>query len=90
MGWVRNLAHPDPHSHIARVIAICLVFSISAVIAVGLRLYIRLHTKRALWFDDYAVVCSAVLGIGYAGISVARTRSSQVCPNRPADLTMAL
>ncbi|PWY94516.1 integral membrane protein [Aspergillus sclerotioniger CBS 115572] len=74
MGWVHNLTHPDPHSHIARVIAVCLVFSISAVIAVGLRLYIRLHTKRALWLDDYAVACSAVLGLGYAGISVAQTR----------------
>ncbi|PYI10990.1 integral membrane protein [Aspergillus sclerotiicarbonarius CBS 121057] len=74
MTWVHNLTHPDPHSHVARVIAICLVFSISAVIAVVLRVYIRLHTKRALWLDDYAAACSAVLGMGYAGISVAQTR----------------
>ncbi|OJJ65771.1 hypothetical protein ASPBRDRAFT_201552 [Aspergillus brasiliensis CBS 101740] len=74
MGWVHNLAHPDAHSHVARVIAICLTFSICAVIALVLRLYIRLHSKRALWLDDYAAACSAVLGLAYAGIAVAQTR----------------
>ena len=73
MGWVHNLAHPDAHSHVARVIAICLTFSISAVIALLLRFYIRLHSKRALWLDDYSAACSAVLGLAYAGIAVART-----------------
>ncbi|RDK38987.1 integral membrane protein [Aspergillus phoenicis ATCC 13157] len=72
MGWVHNLAHPDAHNHVARVIAICLTFSISAVIALVLRLYIRLHSKRALWLDDYSAACSAVLGAAYAGIAVAR------------------
>ncbi|PWY69407.1 integral membrane protein [Aspergillus eucalypticola CBS 122712] len=74
MGWVHNLAHPDAHSHVARVIAICLTFSISAVIALFLRFYIRLHSKRALWLDDYLAACSAVLGLAYAGIAVAQTR----------------
>ncbi|GLB04461.1 hypothetical protein AtubIFM57258_010427 [Aspergillus tubingensis] len=74
MGWVHNLAHPDAHSHVARVIAICLTFSISAVIALLLRFYIRLHSKRALWLDDYSAACSAVLGLTYAGIAVAQTR----------------
>ncbi|OJI89172.1 hypothetical protein ASPTUDRAFT_195815 [Aspergillus tubingensis CBS 134.48] len=74
MGWVHNLAHPDAHSHVARVIAICLTFSISAVIALLLRFYIRLHSKRALWLDDYSAACSAVLGLAYAGIAVAQTR----------------
>ncbi|EHA21360.1 hypothetical protein ASPNIDRAFT_124352, partial [Aspergillus niger ATCC 1015] len=74
MGWVHNLAHPDAHNHVARVIAICLTFSISAVIALVLRLYIRLHSKRALWLDDYSAACSAVLGAAYAGIAVAQTR----------------
>ncbi|GKZ52261.1 hypothetical protein AnigIFM49718_000136 [Aspergillus niger] len=74
MGWVHNLAHPDAHNHVARVIAICLTFSISAVIALVLRLYIRLHSKRALWLDDYSAACSAVLGVAYAGIAVAQTR----------------
>ncbi|XRM47140.1 hypothetical protein ABZX51_010140 [Aspergillus tubingensis] len=74
MGWVHNLAHPDAHSHVARVIAICLTFSISAVIALLLRFYIRLQSKRALWLDDYSAACSAVLGLAYAGIAVAQTR----------------
>ncbi|OJJ96331.1 hypothetical protein ASPACDRAFT_16934, partial [Aspergillus aculeatus ATCC 16872] len=74
MPWVHNLAHPDPHSHVARVIAICLTFSISALLAVLLRLHIRLHTKRDLWLDDYAAICSALLGLGYAGVAVAQTR----------------
>ncbi|PYH49170.1 uncharacterized protein BP01DRAFT_388254 [Aspergillus saccharolyticus JOP 1030-1] len=56
MSWVHNLTHPDPHSHVARVIAICLTFSISAVLAVLLRLHVRLHTKRDLWLDDYAAI----------------------------------
>ncbi|RAL17381.1 putative integral membrane protein (Pth11) [Aspergillus homomorphus CBS 101889] len=74
MTWVHNLERPDPHSHVPRVIAICLTFSISAVLAVVLRLYIRWHTKRPIWVDDYAAACSAVLGMAYAGIAVGQTR----------------
>lgn len=72
MGWVYNLTVPDPHSHVSRVIAICLVFSITACLAVFLRLYIRIHTKRSAWLDDFAALWSALLAMTYAGIAVAR------------------
>ncbi|SPB45472.1 unnamed protein product [Aspergillus niger] len=74
MGWVYNLTVPDPHSHVSRVIAICLVFSITACLAVFLRLYIRIHTKRSAWLDDFAALWSALLAMTYAGIAVAQTR----------------
>ncbi|KAI9933981.1 hypothetical protein ASPWEDRAFT_105046 [Aspergillus wentii DTO 134E9] len=74
MGWVYNLKTPDPHSHIPQVIGVSLTFSIVACLAVILRFYVRLHTKRTPWFDDYAAMFSAVLSVAYAGISVAQTR----------------
>lgn len=72
MGWVYNLKTPDPHSQVPRVIAICLVFPIVAFLAVLLRLYVRIHTKRAAGVDDYAALFSSILAIAYGAISIAR------------------
>lgn len=72
MGWVYNLHTPDPNSEVPRVIAICLVFSITAFLAVCLRFFVRLRTKRTPWIDDYAVLASSVLTFAYAGITIAR------------------
>ncbi|GIK06360.1 hypothetical protein Aspvir_002008 [Aspergillus viridinutans] len=74
MGWVYNLKTPDPHSQVPRVIAICLVFPIVAFLAVLLRLYVRVVTKRAGWVDDYASLFSSVLGIAYGAIAIAQSR----------------
>ncbi|GIJ90036.1 hypothetical protein Asppvi_008985 [Aspergillus pseudoviridinutans] len=74
MGWVYNLKTPDPHSHVPRVIAICLVFPIVAFLAVLLRLYVRIHTKRAGWVDDYASLFSSILAIAYGAIAIAQSR----------------
>ncbi|RHZ73302.1 hypothetical protein CDV55_103514 [Aspergillus turcosus] len=74
MGWVYNLKTPDPHSQVPRVIAISLAFPIAALLAVLLRLYVRIHTKRAAWVDDYAALFSAILAIAYGGIAIAQTR----------------
>ncbi|KAF7113927.1 hypothetical protein CNMCM5793_006110 [Aspergillus hiratsukae] len=74
MGWVYNLKSPDPHSQVPRVIAISLAFPIAALLAVLLRLYVRIHTKRAGWVDDYAALFSAVLAIAYGGIAIAQSR----------------
>lgn len=72
MGWVYNLHTPDPNSEVTRVIAICLVFSITAFLAVCLRFFVRLRTKRTPWIDDYAVLASSILTLTYAGITIAR------------------
>ncbi|GAB1200648.1 hypothetical protein APSETT444_010022 [Aspergillus pseudonomiae] len=74
MGWVYNLDKPDPHSEIAQVIAVLLVFTIAALLAVALRFYIRIHTKRALWLDDYAALYSAIMTAGYCASSILQTR----------------
>ncbi|KAF4249089.1 hypothetical protein CNMCM8057_007566 [Aspergillus fumigatus] len=74
MGWVYNLKTPDPHSQVPRVIAICLVFPIVAFLAVLLRLYVRIHTKRAAGVDDYAALFSSILAIAYGAISIAQSR----------------
>jgi hypothetical protein len=72
MGWVYNLETPDPKSEINQVIAISLVFPIAALLAVALRFYIRIHTKRSVWLDDYAALYSAVMVSGYGGNTIAR------------------
>ncbi|KAE8165061.1 hypothetical protein BDV40DRAFT_259305 [Aspergillus tamarii] len=74
MGWVYNLEKPDPHSEFGQVIAICVVFMIAALLAVALRFYIRIHTKRSLWLDDYAALYSALMVTGYGVSSVYQTR----------------
>ncbi|KAF7591206.1 hypothetical protein BBP40_001865 [Aspergillus hancockii] len=74
MGWVYNLEKPDPHSEINQVIAISVVFPIAALLAVVLRFYIRIHTNRSVWLDDYAALYSAVMVSGYSGITIAQTR----------------
>ncbi|KAB8073515.1 hypothetical protein BDV29DRAFT_175256 [Aspergillus leporis] len=74
MGWVYNLETPDPKSEINQVIAISLVFPIAALLAVALRFYIRIHTKRSVWLDDYAALYSAVMVSGYGGNTIAQTR----------------
>ncbi|PWY72291.1 hypothetical protein BO70DRAFT_320500 [Aspergillus heteromorphus CBS 117.55] len=74
MGWVYNLHTTDPHSHVARVVGLCLAFSILACVAVALRFYVRVHTKRRIWCDDFASLLSAMLGMAYAGVSVEQTR----------------
>ncbi|CEJ57789.1 hypothetical protein PMG11_06469 [Penicillium brasilianum] len=77
MGWVYNLYGEDPHSEIPRVIAICLVFSISALLAIGLRFYVRLSTNRTPWVDDYSALASSIFALAYAGIAVVQTRWGQ-------------
>ncbi|KAJ5355019.1 uncharacterized protein N7496_012231 [Penicillium cataractarum] len=77
MGWVYNLHGEDPHSEISRVIAICLVFSISALLAIILRFYVRLSTNRTPWVDDYAALASSIFALAYAGIAVVQTRWGQ-------------
>ncbi|PYH93080.1 hypothetical protein BO71DRAFT_291755, partial [Aspergillus ellipticus CBS 707.79] len=74
MPWVHNLNTPDPNSHVPRVIGLCLGFSTLACLAVGLRLYVRMHTKRSTWVDDFAALSSAVFGLAYAGVAVEQTR----------------
>ncbi|KAK1139767.1 hypothetical protein N8T08_011163, partial [Aspergillus melleus] len=74
MAWVHNLHAVDPQSHIDRDIAICLIFSTLASVAVGVRFWIRLQTNRLPWADDFAALSSAVLGAAYAGITVGQTR----------------
>jgi hypothetical protein len=72
MGWVYNLKTPDPHSQVPRVVAICLVFPIVAFLAVLLRLYVRVYTKRAGGVDDYAALFSSILALAYGAITIAR------------------
>ncbi|KAL4862389.1 hypothetical protein BDV12DRAFT_207287 [Aspergillus spectabilis] len=74
MGWVYNLQSPDPDHHIPRVIAICLVFSSAACVAVALRFHVRIWLKKSVWVDDFAALFSAVLGMAYAALAVAQTR----------------
>ncbi|KAF7158072.1 hypothetical protein CNMCM5623_002584 [Aspergillus felis] len=74
MGWVYNLETPDPNSQVPRVIAISLVFPIVAFLAVLLRLYVRIYTKRAGWVDDYASLFSSILAIAYGAITIAQSR----------------
>lgn len=72
MGWVYNLHGSDPDSDIPRVITICLVFSISALLAISLRFYVRLTTNRTPWVDDYAALASSIFALAYAAIAVVR------------------
>lgn len=72
MGWVYNLHREDPNSEIPRVITICLVFSISALLAICLRFYVRILTRRTPWVDDYAALASSIFALAYAGIAVVR------------------
>lgn len=82
MGWVYNLEKPDPHSDFGQVIAICLVFTIAAFLAIILRFYIRIHTKRSLWLDDYAALYSAIMVAGYCASSILREWSSMSVEKR--------
>lgn len=72
MSWVHNLHENDPNNEIPRVIAISLVFSITAFLAVCLRFFVRLRTKRRPWYDDYAALIGSILTLVYASITVAR------------------
>ncbi|KAJ5120745.1 uncharacterized protein N7515_010133 [Penicillium bovifimosum] len=72
MAWVHNLHGSDPHSRIGRAIVMCVVFPVLALMAVCLRFYVRLRTKRAPWVDDYAVLISVLLTAIYAGLTIAR------------------
>lgn len=72
MGWVHNLHESDPNSQIPRVIAISLVFSIVAFLAVCLRFYVRFHTRRVPWYDDYSALLGSLLTLAYASIMIAR------------------
>ncbi|KAJ5875160.1 uncharacterized protein N7473_012507 [Penicillium subrubescens] len=77
MGWVYNLHREDPNSEIPRVITICLVFSISALLAICLRFYVRFSTRRTPWVDDYAALASSIFALAYAAIAVVQTRWGQ-------------
>ncbi|CAG8150323.1 unnamed protein product [Penicillium salamii] len=74
MPWVHNLQDNDSHGGIRRVITICVVLPTIALLAVCLRLGIRMNRKRTLWVDDYAALISVLLTWAYAGISIAQTR----------------
>ena len=60
MGWVYNLEDENAPTEAPRLIAICLTFATTAIIATALRFYVRLTTNRGLWVDDYAALSSAV------------------------------
>lgn len=60
MGWVYNLEDQNAPTQAPRLIAICITFSTVALLAVVLRFYVRLRTKKGLWIDDYASLFSAV------------------------------
>jgi RsiW-degrading membrane proteinase PrsW (M82 family) len=72
MTWVYNLHQADPDNKIGRVIAICVVFPTLALLAVCLRFYVRLTTKRSPWGDDYTVLASVLLTAVYGGLTIAR------------------
>lgn len=72
MTWVYNLASPDPNSEVPRVIAICLVFPVLALLAVAFRFFVRIRMKRTPWYDDYTVLSSALLVAAYGGVSIGR------------------
>lgn len=74
MPWVYNLKSPSssPDNQIDLVLGITLACSLAACAAVALRFYIRVRFKKAVWADDYAALLSALLGMGYAGLAVAR------------------
>ncbi|KAF9891409.1 hypothetical protein FE257_004265 [Aspergillus nanangensis] len=74
MGWVHNLDTPHPGNNIAKVIGVCLAFSITACVAVALRFYVRVFIRKSTWFDDYAALFSAVMAMAYASLAVAQTR----------------
>ncbi|KAJ9602386.1 hypothetical protein H2200_013241 [Cladophialophora chaetospira] len=77
MGWVHNLHDPNAVTRAPRLIAICAVFSGFALLAIVLRFYVRLRSKRNPWYDDYATLFSAILGAAYSGVAVAQTRWGQ-------------
>lgn len=77
MGWVYNLDTPDPNSQIPRVIALSLIFSILAFLAVCVRFYVRFQTRRTPWFDDYSALLSSLLTLAYASIMIARKYSNR-------------
>ncbi|KAL3481552.1 hypothetical protein BJX99DRAFT_253476 [Aspergillus californicus] len=74
MGWVYNADNPDPDSHAARIIGLCLTFATLACIAVMFRFHVRIFVKKSLWVDDFAALFSALMGMAYAGLAVAQTR----------------
>jgi hypothetical protein len=73
MAWVHNLHSPDPDDHTPRIIAVCVAFPVAACVAVALRFHVRVWAKRSVGIDDFAALFSALLGIGYAGLAIART-----------------
>ncbi|KAK2808977.1 hypothetical protein FQN50_004251 [Emmonsiellopsis sp. PD_5] len=77
MAWVHNLHAADPNSQIPRVIAISLAFSISALLAVCLRFYVRFNIKRIVGVDDYVALVGSLLTLAYAGVAVLQTRWGQ-------------
>jgi hypothetical protein len=60
MSWVYNLENEDAPTTAPRLIAICLTFATVAFLAVLLRFYVRLRTRKGLWVDDYATLSSSV------------------------------
>lgn len=60
MGWVYNLKNPDAPTHAPRLIAVCAVFSFTALFATAVRFYARTSIKRLPGLDDYATLSSAV------------------------------
>ncbi|KAJ5770174.1 uncharacterized protein N7511_002225 [Penicillium nucicola] len=74
MTWVHNLHESDPDTKIGRVIAICVVFPVLALLAICLRFYVRLSTKRPAWWDDYTILASVLLTVVYGGLTIAQTR----------------
>lgn len=72
MAWVYNLPSPDPHSHVPRVIAICIIFPLLALLSVAFRFFVRIRLQRTPWVDDYAALSSAVLVAAYGAVGIAR------------------
>lgn len=60
MGWVYNLTSTSGPTTAPRFIAVIASLTILAIVAVCLRLYVRLGLKPGFGPDDLAIVFSAV------------------------------
>ncbi|KAL2811444.1 hypothetical protein BJX63DRAFT_422415 [Aspergillus granulosus] len=82
--WATTI-RPDPDNEIPWVIAIFLTFSIVACVAAALGFYVRMWVKKSVWVDDFAALSSALLGMAYAGLAVARLHAEYfpICNDVP-------
>jgi len=74
MGWTYNTVNPDAESKGAVITAVGCTFTALSLLVVSLRMYVRVFLVRAVGADDWAIVFTWFMCLGFTIVTVLQSK----------------